>query len=323
MNTGTSSILKHKPKMISWHKMADGGMFDFLNTNNNPPDPTLTLGTQAANPDIPMSNPGDSAVAMKSPMMTPITNTNTTNSQPSGVNWGAVGSTAQGIIPFASNIINGLRQTPKPSLPTPVAPAVFQKVNLDQDRNDIQRTMNASNAVADRSLASNTATAVRLFNQGQTLNQLSRVNQQERNENTSINNQQAQANAEAQRTNAAKMDDYNDKLLEQQIARQRNSSENVANAADKFESIQNEQAKAKLDNQKALTLMTMYRNSGVGPRELAAMKQAGVTEPWPGAYASLPTLNKDKADGTFKMGGRMASVKPVSVTKMAAMRKVC
>jgi len=209
----------------------------------------------------------------------PVSSTASPGTGSRRVNWAKVGKMANGIAPFASNIINAFRRPPVPARPTMDSPPVFRRVNLDNDRYQVNRQINAANVAADRTLPANTAAAVRQYNVGQQLNELSKISQQERNTNIGIDNQQAAANAQVAASNNAKTDDYNMLLSEREVARQRESSVNWANAADKFVAIQNEKRKAKTDMDKARVLSSIYGKSGVLNRQRKQWRDQGIEDP--------------------------------------------
>lgn len=233
-------------------------------TSSTPPGagPQITLTPNSTGAYSPVSTIPSSSITMRK-----------------GMNWNRVGDIASGIAPYASNIINAFRKPPMPGKPVMDAPPVFQKVNLENERNQVNRIISAADIAADRGLESNAATSVRQFNMGQRLNELSRVNAAETAANTQIANQQAMANYQVGAGNNAKLDDYNQALVDRTIAQQREQSANVANAADKFVGIQNEKRRAAVDLAKTRTLMSMYEKSGVLQRQGKAWKSQGMEDP--------------------------------------------
>src|SRR5688572_22439468 len=174
------------PKRINWDALLDNPnsvVYD---------DPFASAPAMSATP--PGAGSAISLPANGSNAWVPVNTTVAPGSGRRPINWQKVGNMAQGIAPFASNIINAFRRPPVPARPTMDSPPVFRRVNFDNDRYQVNRQISAANVAAERGLPANTATAVRQYNVGQQLNELSKVNQQERNTNIGIDNQQAMAN---------------------------------------------------------------------------------------------------------------------------------
>jgi hypothetical protein len=196
-----------------------------------------------------------------------------------GVTWNQVGNVAGSIAPFASNIVNAFRRPPAPRTPIMDSPAALRRVDYSNRRYFTNRELSAADVAADRSLPANTAQAVRQYNMGVRLNELGKISDAETQQNIQIDNQQAMMNAQVQAANNQKWEDYYQTMNEREVARQREQSANLANAADKFVAIQTEKRKAKTDVEKAQVLSSLYRNSGVLNRQRKYWKDQGIADP--------------------------------------------
>lgn len=175
------------------------------------------------------------------------------NSKPG--NFQKLGKVTSDLIPYLSNLYNS---TLKPAaVPRPVfnAPIKLQRVNMDADRTSVNNDYRASVGNADQTLDGNTAVPVKMFAKGLKFNQLSQVNQLERNQNNQIANQETLTNAQiAQRNNQMV---YDTRMLEADRTNtiQSAKSANLANASDKYMMQQNAKAQADLENEKIQLLM--------------------------------------------------------------------
>lgn len=157
---------------------------------------------------------------------------------------------ANAIAPFASNIINSFRKPPKPPTPHLDSQITLNHVNLNNDRAQVERGIRGENTNASKVLDENSAQAIRQQNLGVRASQLSSVNQSEANTNANIDSEATKINAGIRAGNNAKLDNYDNAGVERTIAMQRESSANLANAADKYIGIGNEKAKNDLDVRK-------------------------------------------------------------------------
>lgn len=211
--------------------------------------------------------------------------------------WNKIGSVAEGLAPFASNIVNSMRRAPRPNVPKLNSPVTLRGVDYSADRAEMERITRGADMAADRALDGNTSTAVRSSNLSSKLMGMSRINQAESNANAEIGNRQSMINAQIDAGNNAKLDAYGQQGVEREIAQQRASSENISNAADKFVSIGNEKAKRELDLKKAAWIKEIYRNTGVLKRAQPRVDKA---------------LQEEEDPYAMKYGGR---VPKVSLTK--------
>lgn len=227
-----------------------------------------------------------------------------------------VGGMANNTAPFVSNIVNAFRKPPMPEMGTMNPMVTLQKVNMDNERNSIDRDVNAADADASRTLSANTAQAVKQYNLGNRINAKSAVNEKENNANTQISNQQSLINANITAGNNAKKDDFNNQLVERQVAQQREQSANISNFSDKYVGIQNEKQKAKVDMEKTKVLSSMYMRSGVYQAQAREWKAKGVPDPLGRNYDYLDDKRPDvfgtkdsKATGGIMRFKPMKSIK--------------
>lgn len=179
----------------------------------------------------------------------------------------------EAILPFATNIINAFRKPPRVPMPHLDSPITLQKVNMDNDRYEVEKGARGANLNAMRTLDENTAAAVGSYTLAQKYNQLSAVNQSERNQNKEISNREVLTNAGISGTNNAKMDQMDTDNVERKIAMQRENSQNLSNAVDKKIMINNEKSKANLDIKRFGILMRAYNRDGVAGREFDSLAE--------------------------------------------------
>lgn len=210
-----------------------------------------------------------------------------------------IGAITDSLAPFASNIVNGLRTPPQPHSPQLDNMVTLRAPNYDNDRADVERNINASNAAIDRTVDGQTGAKIRLFNEGQKLERLSSVNQPEHNAQIETSNNAARINSGIMSRNTDRLNQYGDEKVERQIAQQREQSANISNASDKYVGIQNEKRKAQVDLEKTQTLANIFTNSGVKDRLRKTMKDQGLPDPMGKDYKDLDS----KAFGGA-LGGR-------------------
>ncbi|RUP37534.1 MAG: hypothetical protein EKK63_14635 [Acinetobacter sp.] len=159
------------------------------------------------------------------------------------------------LVPYLSNLYNA---SLKPgAVPRPVfnSPLKLERVSMDADITAVNNDYRASVGNADQTLDGNTAVPVKMFAKGMKFNQLSQVNQTERNQNTQISNQETILNNQIKQGNNLAL--YNTRLLETERtnAIQAAKSANLANASDKFMMQQNTKAQVDLENDKMELLL--------------------------------------------------------------------
>lgn len=160
-------------------------------------------------------------------------------------------------VPYISNLVNAFRKTPRPMAPQMVNPVRVVGTSLANSRRQIQELARGADMAADQ-LDGNTAASVRSANLANAIRGISGVNAQEAELNARNVNQANQMNAAVDVQNAQIQNAYQDDLVNAKIARIRESSANVSNAADKF--IQSKAASdaRALDRDKAVILSKLY-----------------------------------------------------------------
>lgn len=152
---------------------------------------------------------------------------------------------ASSILPFVSNVAGLFNKPPMPSLPVYMNPVQLKKINMDNDRYSIEQGIRGMNNFASNNFDSQGAMAALSFNNAQRFNQMSAVNQSERNQNTLIDNDQAKINNAAEYQNRLAVKGYQDSLIERKMAIQRDRQANLSNASDKFVMLQDINPKRK------------------------------------------------------------------------------
>lgn len=154
------------------------------------------------------------------------------------------------LLPFASNLYNAFQkpgQVPRPTMDNPIA---LQRVNMANDRYEIERGVRGNNLSFDQTLDAQTAAANKQFTLAQRFNQLSKVNQEERNQNIEIANKETLMNHHIQSGNNAKMDQFWKDRLDRENVQKSQQSANVANAGDKAMSMYNNSQLQKLEDKR-------------------------------------------------------------------------
>lgn len=141
-------------------------------------------------------------------------------------------------MPFISNITGAFNKPPMPSLPVFSNPLSLKRINMDNDRYVIEQGVRGADLFAENNLDAQTASAVKSFNNAQRFNQYSKVNQDERNMNTSIANEEAKTNLNLEYQNKLAMKGYRDDLNDRTMAIQRDRQANISNASDKYVALQ-------------------------------------------------------------------------------------
>lgn len=213
--------------------------------------------------------------------------------------------------PYLSNLLNSMRKPPKPMQPVMNSYVNLAKVNLDNERAGVRRETHTADVSADRNVDANTAEAVKAFNRGTQFQQLSSIGERESNANSGIANQQTMLDQQTQFSNVDKQNEFNQALTARDIARQREGSENVANAGNKLVLQQNEKSKEKTEYAKARVLRSMYDTSGVLTRDNAQgeqWKKDGLPDPFGEDYKWLDSTKQNTSKkaygGSMRMPGR-------------------
>lgn len=187
-----------------------------------------------------------------------------------------VKSVADKVAPYMSNIANALRKPPLPKMPKMISPVIGAKIDLSNQRNMVDRAARAADIAANTTLDSNTAAAVRGSNLAGKIQGMNQVNETEANMNSQQQLQLGQTNSRIEAVNTAAVNNFQDNLVERDVARQREQSANLANASDKYVAIQNEDEKRKLDLKKYGVLKDTFRNSGVLDRMMKRFDANGL-----------------------------------------------
>jgi hypothetical protein len=165
---------------------------------------------------------------------------------------------ARNIVPYVSNIANAFRKTPRPSRPEQMQYQSFATPNLEQARTDVRRAQASFNAGTDRTLDAQTAASAQAAMQGQSLNQLSRISEEESNQRVNSGIAIARTNQQVDYINTLQNNRYAHELTEARVSDIENASANVSNAADKYVAIDNENKKQSLDQERYKILSTIF-----------------------------------------------------------------
>lgn len=183
------------------------------------------------------------------------------------------------VVPYVSNIANSFRRPPSPAVPRGYDPVHLQRVNYGADRAEIDRTIAGQNQGLG-ALGENQATAVRTANLVQGIRGKNQVSQAEANQNAQISNQEIGMNSQIARGNIDNMNQYEDQRVNMRMAQQGQQSANLANAADKYVGMRNQQAMRNVERDKFNILSKVYANSGVVDRtNLVYNEKTGQMEP--------------------------------------------
>lgn len=151
-------------------------------------------------------------------------------------------SLASNILPFASNIANAFTKIPAPPVPTYGSPISLKRVDMSNERNDVERGTRSMDRFAEQQFDPQAGYQAKAFNNAQRFSQLSKVNQDERNLNTGIANDEMKANLLISSQNQNLKNSYDNTLFERKLAQQRFNQENLTNASDKYSAIQDRDA---------------------------------------------------------------------------------
>lgn len=154
-------------------------------------------------------------------------------------------------VPYLSNILNSFRQPA--AVPSPIYENQIQleRQNMDSDRNEVRRGMNTTFRSLDNSMDAQTAGLMKLGALGQSVNQLSAINQNERNTNIGIANQEATINRQVNSSNADRLATFNAEQAARKNTLTSARSENIANAVGKYMGMQDQKNAYNMENFKA------------------------------------------------------------------------
>lgn len=200
----------------------------------------------------------------------------------------SIGDKVSDFIPYVSNLANMFSRVPRPIAPRLIDPVINQKISMDQAKRQVESDSRAAD-MSTAGLDAHTGAAIRVGNLANKFRALSDINSREAMANTQINNQTNAVNASIDAQNTGMTNQYQDDLVNAQMAQNRLASENISNAADKYIGQQAVKDQMQLDKDKMNILSKMY-NPGVYDRLIKSLNTAGVN--------------------TENMGGNPASVTP-------------
>ena len=247
------------------------------------------------------------ATMVKSDMMgSPVANTNPvpesgTKKGTGGVDAGKVKGGVDKVMPFASNIVNSLRKPPAPTKGRHITAPGLAKVSFDQERAQIDRDTRSADMLASRAVDEQTASAIAGANKARAYEARGASYAREATANTEIANRQAQMNLSVDAQNAAMDKQYNDEVIGMKMAHQREQSQNLSNAADKYVGIQNEQAKRDLELKKYGVMSQAYTN-GITDRLVRKILNK------PEGDLTDEDMRQATSTATRKMGGSLRKV---------------
>lgn len=295
------------PSRLLGMKLPGNNFYD----NNNLDSVSIDGGVANPNNGLRRAGFGDTAS-----LPTPVSRTlsasdlpgNTSTTTPSGgINWDNVGSAANKLMPFMSNIANSFRRVPQLIAPGQLSPITLNRVSNAGELANIDSQTRAQDVAADIGLDGNTAAAVRSGNLVTKLKAYGDSYSRNAEQNASIGNQENMFNAGIAEKNLNMKQEYNNQRVSAQVAQQRASSQNLANASDKFVALQNAKAQRDLDSQKWTDASRLF-NKGVVDRYQQYLSN-------PGDEAKKLQDAKDEEDDSYRtkkrMGGSLKRLKKV------------
>lgn len=276
--SGTGMRKIHNTMNNPVKKMADGGFWDDLNASLSGTPKVAPVAT-TAQPIVALEGPNQQQGPLNINPYPEPKSPSASGTFNFGKATNTVSSITDSIAPFASNIVNGLRTPPQPHSPQLDNMVTLRAPSFDNDRAEVSREINSTNASVDRTVDGQTAAKIKLFNQGTKLEKLSSINQTDHNSQLQTSNDQARINSGIQSRNTERLNQYGDQQVERKIAGQREQSANLSNFSDKYVGIQNEKRKAQVDLDKTKTMATLFTKSGVVDRERKMLMDAGVPDP--------------------------------------------
>jgi hypothetical protein len=143
------------------------------------------------------------------------------------------GASVSDFVPYISNLTNMFRKAPRPLAPKLVDPVAANHISLDAAKSQVENDSRAAD-LSTQGFDSQTGAALRVGNMANKFRALSDLNSKEGYMNATIGNQTNQINASIDAQNTGITNAYHDDLVNAQIADQREQSENISNAADKY-----------------------------------------------------------------------------------------
>ena len=171
------------------------------------------------------------------------------------------GTDVSDFVPYVSNIVNSFRRVPRPMAPKTIDPVTGTTISLADAKRQVSDTSRAAD-LSTKDLDAQTGAAIRVGNMASRFRSLSDLNSKEAQINSQLGNQTKMINANIDAQNTGIINQYHDDITNAQIAQQREQSENLANASDKFITQQSVKDQYKLDKEKTKIMSKMY-NPGV------------------------------------------------------------
>ena len=151
------------------------------------------------------------------------------------------------VLPFVPNVATAVQTppaVPNPHLDTPIA---LERVNMDNDRNEVRRAARGANLSLDQTLDANTAAAAKSNVLAQKFAQESKVNQAERNQNIQISNKEKITNAGIAQNNTAKLNQNLVDNLDRDMTQQSEQMMNLYDVGNKIANMRAFDADASAD----------------------------------------------------------------------------
>lgn len=188
-----------------------------------------------------------------------------------GLNLEGAGSLLQDIAPYASNVANMFRRVPSPMQPQLEGETTANLVDFSGDRAALERDRAGVNMMLEaNSPNSAAANANKVASLASFLEAKGKLSQAERNTNANIKNQVAGVNAGIRGRNVGRLNEYQDAIINRQLAEQRLSQENLADFATKYGMQSRDKSMMALENRKLDMLPVQFKDSGVVDRNLLA-----------------------------------------------------
>ncbi len=230
---------------------------------------------------------------IKSPVFNPDTlkiDTPSTESGPSGAGL----KTLNSLMPYASNLVNGMRKLPQPIMSPTETPITPELVNYDAARNAIDVDQRNLNKETDYRVSNPAvAQALKAASLGQAIQGRNSLAMGEANANADIKNRTKIVNQGILGRNIQRRADFNDKLVGRNIEQQNLLSENVANISDKYQLSERDRNLMSLEERKLSYLPEFYEKGADG------------TSPYDRFLKRNPNAAKEVQQPNQRYGGRL------------------
>lgn len=181
---------------------------------------------------------------------------------------------ASDFVPYISNLTNMFRKVPRPLAPRLVNPVSGTRISLANARAEVDNASRAGD-LSTAGLDAQTGAAIRVGNMANRFRSLSDLNSKEEQINATLENQNKALNANIDAQNTSITNQYRDDLVNADIAQQRQQSENISNAADKYVAQQTAREQMALEKEKAKILSNVY-TGGTYDRLMSRLSGSGV-----------------------------------------------